>query len=224
MPRKFWWIAMAALVTEVESADLHLYGPLGTVIEVRPNLPTEFPVITNAVPFQESFEAYGNNTPISGHRGWFGAEYDFSTATNAALPASVTVFPIQTNHTRYVALNAQGDFLVNVITGNQQHVWLDMLVSFVPGDRMPTDKVSQFMLWLNDWTSLSTNLCVYARLPGANTNGFLASSFHVESAPYGDPPSRFYRLSVHLAYLSAPTGACFAVYLRDAEEVLKRGE
>lgn len=186
--------------------------PLGNTIAVRPCTNTEHPPKTNAIPFQESFESYPNNSLIHGTNGWYSTPDDMTHATNAVLPGKVTDFPIVTNHTRYARLQTYGEHLVNVITGNQEHVWLDMLVAFVPvEENPPTNGIApQLLLYAN----YRSNLCVYARPPNTNKAIYVESSCQM-NAPFSGPPT-FYRLSVHIAYLAPPTGGCFAVYLNDA--------
>jgi hypothetical protein len=190
------------------------YAPVrisrGTTIAVRPCTSTEHPTQTNAIPFQESFESYADNALIKGTNGWYSGLDDMTLASNAALPGTVVEFPIATNHSRYAWLRTEGDYLVNMATGSQQHVWVDMLASLVVSDSAPpTNAPQQFALY----TNYRSNLCVYARPP--NTN----KAIQVESAcrtylSNTNPPT-FIRLSVHLAYLGPPTGGCFAVYLND---------
>jgi hypothetical protein len=118
-------------------------------------------------------------------------------------------YPLLTNHSRYARLGAESADLVNAVTGSQRHVWLDMLVSFVPCDdeQGSSSRHDQCALYVN-WRS---NLCAFARPAPSGV------AVHVESAsrldcPYPPAPV-FYRLSVHLAYLPQPTGSCFAVYV-----------
>ncbi len=164
--------------------------------------------MTNAIPFAESFEQYADNTYIKGTSGWYSSAYDQSSVTNSPLPSSVTDFPIQTNHTRYGKLNTEGAWLVNAITGGQQHVWIDMLLGFrLCEDPPPTDGSPQLVLWVNT----RSNLCVFAQKPDTGVASMISSTRRVMPNS-GDSPF-LSRLSVHLAYLAAPTGACFAVFL-----------
>ena len=191
------------------AGGIHLPPPPGTTIAVRPCTSAENPSLTNAIPFQESFENYTNNAPIEGAHGWHITPNDISSVTNAALPGAIVTFPIATNHTRYASLNTQGDDLINVIKGSQQHVWVDMLTTFVPNDTSPyTNGTSpQLVLYSNH----RSNLCAIARTPNTNTASVVESSRLTDSGYPG--PGVFYRLTIQLAYLPPPTGGCFAVYM-----------
>jgi hypothetical protein len=181
----------------------------GTVLCVRPLAYSELPALTNAIPFQESFEQYANNAHVKGSRGWYGSATDTSFATNTPLPVGVTDFPIQTNHTRYAVIRTEGSWLVNAVRGGQQHVWMDMLMAFVLSeDAPPTTGSPQLVLWAN----ANSNLCVFAQKPNTGVASVIASSRKVGQDTWS-PPHVFHRLSIHLAYLAAPTGACFAVFL-----------
>lgn len=193
-------------------AGLGLRPPAcGTAITVRPCTSSEHPPQTNAIPFQESFESYSNTASINSLDGWSSdITTDISIVTNASLPGTIVAFPIATNHTRYAMLNTQGSDLINVITGSQQHVWVDMLTAFVPSDTDPyTNGVPRQVTLYSNYRS---NLCACARPPNTNKAVFVESACRMEFAGM----QTFYRLSVHLAYLPPPTGGCFAVYVNGA--------
>lgn len=202
------------LITLVAPA-VCLAGPhlpsAGTAIAIRPCISSEHPPQTNAIPFQESFESYSNTASINSLDGWFSdITIDMSIVTNAPLPGTIVTFPITTNHTRYAMLNTQGSDLINVITGSQQYVWVDMLTAFVPSDTDPyTNGVPRQLTLYSNYRS---NLCACARPPNTNKAVFVESACRMEYAGM----QTFYRLSIHLAYLPPPTGGCFAVYVNGA--------
>jgi len=133
-----------------------------------------------------------------------------SIVTNALLLGTIVNFPVATNHTRYAMLNTQDSVLINVITGSQQHVWMDLLAKFVPSAEDPyTNGVPRQLTLYSNYRS---NLCACARPPNTNNAVFVESACRLD---YADTPI-FYRLSIHLAYLTPPTGGCFAVYVNGA--------
>ena len=201
-------LAACLLAMPIACIAFHFPAGNGTVITIRPSTATESPSKTNTIPFQESFESYINTAPLLGTNGWYDGDVnDFSLVTVSALPNSVVEFPIATNHTRYACIDTEGDYLINVITGTQQHVWVDMLTTLEPNEVRPyTNGISQ---QLTLYVNTQSVLCAFARPPNTNNAIFVESSCQIDTGA-------FYRLSIHLAYLPQPTGGCVAVYLNDA--------
>lgn len=87
-------------------------------------------VVTNLIPFSDSFEQYTNGTTIIGINGWDAPTNSCAVATNAAFTYTTVLPPLRyETHTNCMVLNTEDYTITNYIapTNVFTNVWLDIM-------------------------------------------------------------------------------------------------
>jgi hypothetical protein len=191
------------VATLVFEGALSLFG--GTYICV----PASGAIETNltvAIPYIQSFESRTNGAPI----GWPGNEWIARSGDATSIRVEPYTYghtpPLATNHTLVANLDTEGQTLLCSVTGTASHVWVDQLIRFMESEDEPIFS-GEFGLALYSIYDIGlTNLIAYGRTSESATYEAIVSTVSVDQ-------SRWYRLTLHLAYLDEPADAFFSVLI-----------
>ena len=100
------------------------------------------PLITNALPFAESFESYSPAKGIADISGWMSAEGDASRILSTNYAYMTTRLPLDTSHTNVLYLETEGQtlgvFLGTNGSAQASHTWVDMMTCLISCEDSPT--------------------------------------------------------------------------------------
>jgi hypothetical protein len=176
-----------------------IHGPPGpeTVIFVPAACDPTRPV---PIPYAESFEGWTDYTPIGEITNWVVLDGDASVIRRVDYSYDAA-HPLETNHTLVANLETEGQTLLCSVTGAATHVWADLMVRCFPSEEDPWFE-NDFGLAL--FANVTSNLVAYGRTAGSTNYEAISSSLGID-------PDRWYRLTVHLAYLDNPDDGFFSV-------------
>ena len=138
------------------------------------------PIITNTIPYAESFESYTEGFQLTGTNGWLAAEPDAAViATNNYTNDYAGELPIAGAHDLILDVShpVTNHFMT---TESYSNVWMDTMVSFEHGKRAPVAETNlQWAFYVN------TNSCLYILNDvGASKTWTQAPDTHIASGEW----------------------------------------